>query len=503
LFGFSGFNSTNARNTINSKNRKQMAVRWGEISIGKIVTAIGGSRVSGPPDRITQGLCTDSRSMVPGHLFLALKGERYDGHDFLGEAVRAGAGGLIVEAGRPFKEATAGRDIAVITVSSTLKALGDLAAWWRKQWGGTVIAVTGSNGKSTTKEMAAAIVSLKGRTLKSPGNFNNLIGLPLSILALEPDHELAVLEMGMNAAGEIALLTRIAGPDIGVITNVAAAHLEGLGDLEGVAAAKGELLQGMSTQSTAILNGDNEPTRGLASTFKGRTVTFGLGTANSVRAEDIRMTGNFTQSFTIRIEDEQIPVSIPLPGVHNVLNALAAAAIAWRLSLPDELIARGLASFPPLRGRFQILELQGGIHVIDDTYNSNPSSLDAALRTIEALRQKGQGLVVGLGEMLELGADTHQYHLDAGKRIGALGARFLVVLGEHGPQVIEGARKGGMVAAQTVHVSDHTAMVEAIKANLRQGDIVFLKGSRRMGMDMVVGKLKEHFGMSEDTDNAL
>jgi len=496
-------NSINAINTTNSKNSKKTAVRWGEISIGEIVAAIGGRQVSGSPDRVAAGLCTDSRSMLPGHLFLALKGERYDGHDFLGEAVRAGAGGLIVEAGRPLREAGAGHDIAVIAVSSTLKALGDLASWWRKQWGGTVIGITGSNGKSTTKEMAAAIISLKARTLKSPGNFNNLIGLPLSILALEPDHELAVLEMGMNAAGEIAQLTRIAGPDIGVITNVASAHLEGLGDLEGVAAAKGELLLGMSSQSTAIINGDNELTRGLAPAFKGRTVTFGLGMENRVRAEDIRMSGNSAQSFTIRMDGERIPATVHLPGIHNVLNALAGAAIAWRLSVPFELIARGLRAFRPLKGRFQILGLHGGIYLIDDTYNSNPSSLDAALRTIEGLRQKGQGLVVGFGEMLELGVDTHHYHFEAGKRIGALGARFLAVLGEHGPQVIEGARREGMVTAQTVYASDHTDMIEAIKGNVRKGDIVFLKGSRRVGMDKVVDRLKEHFGMIEDTDDAL
>jgi len=490
-------------NSVNTTNNKKMAVRWGEISIREIVVAIGGHQISGPPDRAAEGFCTDSRSMVPGHLFLALKGERYDGHDFLGEAVRAGAGGLIVEAGRPLREAGAGHDIAVITVPSTLQALGDLASWWRKRWAGTVIAITGSNGKSTTKEMAAAIVSLKAKTMKSPGNFNNLIGLPLSILALEPDHELAVLEMGMNAVGEIAQLTRIAGPDIGVITNVASAHLEGLGDLKGVAAAKGELLQGMPTRSTAILNGDNDITKRLASTFKGRTVTFGLGKKNRVRAEDIRMAGNSTQSFTIRIGSERIPATINLPGVHNVLNALAGAAIAWRLSVPSELIARGLRSFRPLKGRFQILGLTGGIQVIDDTYNANPSSLDAALQTIEGLRQKGQGLVVGLGEMLELGVDTHQYHFDAGKRIGAMGARFLAVLGEHGHEVINGAQKGGMVPAQTVYASNHTDMIEAIKANVRQGDIVFLKGSRRVGMDAVVDGLKEYIGMSEDTGNAL
>ena len=480
-----------------------MAARWGKITIGEIVAALGGSQVSGSPGRAVQGLCTDSRTMVPGHLFLALRGERFDGHDFLAKAVGAGAAGLIVEAGRPIEEGLANHNMAVITVSSTLKALGDLASWWRKKWGGRVIAITGSNGKSTTKEMAATILSLKAKTMKSPGNFNNLIGLPLSVLGLEPHHELAVLEMGMNMVGEIARLTQIAGPDIGVITNVASAHLEGLSDLEGVAAAKGELLREMPTRSTAILNGDNGLTRGLASAFKGETITFGLGVANRVRAEDIRIDGNSTQSFAIRIDGERIPATIHLPGVHNVLNALAGAAIAHCVSLPRELIARGLGAFRPLKGRFQILELKGGIRIIDDTYNSNPSSLGAALKTIEGLRAKGQGLVIGLGEMLELGVDAPQYHFDAGTRIAVMGPRFLVVLGEHGHQVIEGAWKEGMVPAQTFHASDHTEMIEAIKANVRYGDIVFLKGSRRVALDRVVDGLKESFGIHEEQGNAV
>jgi UDP-N-acetylmuramoyl-tripeptide--D-alanyl-D-alanine ligase len=480
-----------------------MAVRWGEITIGEIATALGGSQVSGSPDRAVQGLCTDSRAMVPGHLFLALRGDRFDGHDFLAEAVGAGAAGLVVEAGRPMGEVLEHDDLAVITVSSTLTALGDLASWWRKKWGGRVIAITGSNGKSTTKEMAATILSLKAKTMKSPGNFNNLIGLPLSILGLEPHHELAVLEMGMNVVGEIARLTQIAGPEIGVITNVASAHLEGLRDLEGVAAAKGELLREMSTQSTAILNGDNGLTRGLASAFKGETMTFGLGAANRVRAEDIRIAGNSTQSFAIRIDGERIPATIHLPGVHNVLNALAGAAIARCVSLPGDLIARGLGAFRPLKGRFQIVDLEGGIRIIDDTYNSNPSSLGAALRTIKDLREKGQGLVIGLGEMLELGVDTPRYHFDAGTRIAAMGARFLVVLGEHGHQVMEGAWKEGMVPAQTFHASDHGEMIEAIKANVMRGDIVFLKGSRRVALDRVVDGLKESFGIQREQGNAV
>jgi UDP-N-acetylmuramoyl-tripeptide--D-alanyl-D-alanine ligase len=481
----------------------KMAVRWGEITIKEIVGALGGSQVSGSPDRVVQGLSTDSRTMVPGHVFLALRGERFDGHDFLAEALGAGAEGVIVEAGRPMGEGVADRTVAVITVPSTLKALGDLASWWREQWGGRLIAITGSNGKSTTKEMAAAIVSLKAKTMKSPSNFNNLIGLPLSILGLEPHHELAVLEMGMNVVGEIARLTQIARPDIGVITNVASAHLEGLRDLAGVAAAKGELLREMPTRSTAILNGDNGLTRGLASAFAGETITFGLGAENRVRAEDIRRVGNAAQSFAIRIDGERIPATIHLPGVHNVLNALAGAAIARCVSLPGELIARGLEDFRPLKGRFQIGELAGGIRIIDDTYNSNPSSLGAALKTIEDLREKGQGLVIGLGEMLELGVDAAQYHFDAGKRIAAMGARFLVVLGEHGRQVIEGARKEGMVPAQTFHASDHGEMIDAIKAHAMRGDIVFLKGSRRVGLDKVVDGLKESFGIQGEQRNAV
>lgn len=480
-----------------------MAVRWGEVTIREIVEGIGGSQVSGSTHRAVQGLSTDSRTMGPGHLFLALRGDRFDGHDFLAEAVGAGAAGLIVEPGRPVRGGLADHGLAVITVPSTLTALGDMASWWRKRWGGRVIAITGSNGKSTTKEMAATILSLKAKTMKSPGNFNNLIGLPLSILGLEPDHELAVLEMGMNVVGEIARLTQIAGPEIGVITNVASAHLEGLRDLEGVAAAKSELLREMSAQSTAILNGDNGLTRGLASTFKGETITFGLGAANRVRAEDIRSAGNSTQSFAIRIDGERIPATIHIPGAHNVLNALAGAAIAHCVSLPGDLIARGLGAFRPLKGRFQILELDGGIRIVDDTYNSNPSSLGAALKTIEDLRGKGQGLVVGLGEMLELGVDAPRYHSDAGKRIAVMGARFLAVLGEHGRQVIEGALKEGMVPAQTFHAADHGEMIEAIKANVMRGDIVFLKGSRRVALDRVVHGLTESFGIRKEQGNAV
>lgn len=471
--------------------------------MGEVASAMGGRQISGSPDQAAEGLCTDSRTMVPGHLFLALRGGKYDGHDFVKQAAKAGAGGLVVEEGRPITETLAEGNLPVITVPSTLTALEKLASRWRKRWGGTVIGITGSNGKSTTKEMAASILSLKAKTMKSPASFNNLIGLPLSILSLDPGHELAVLELGTNAPGEIARLTTIAGPDIGVITNVGNAHLEGFGDLKGVAAAKGELVAGMSAQSTAILNGDNELTRGLASGFEGTTITFGLGKTNRVRADDIRMVGDDRQAFTIIIDGERIPAAIHLAGTHNVFNALAGAAISWCVSVPNESISRGLEGFRPLKGRFQVLELEDGIRLIDDTYNANPSSLEAALQTVGGLRNKAQGLVVGLGEMLELGADASRYHFEAGKKIAAMDPSFLTVLGEHGHEVIRGAWKEGMLPSQTAYVHSHGEMIEAIKASARPGGIVFLKGSRRMGLDKVADGLREYLGMSGEQGNAV
>ena len=489
-------------NTINATNSGRMAAKLGEITIKELVSAIGGRQISGPPDKLVRGLSTDSRRVAPGYMFLALRGERYDGHDFLAGAVNAGAAGVIVQSDKAIPQELTTDNLVVITVSSTLKALGDLALWWRRHWGGKVIAITGSNGKSTTKEMAASILSLKANTMKSPGNFNNLIGLPLTILSLEEDHKMAVLEMGMNRAGEITRLTQIAGPDVGLITNVAKAHLEGLGDLQGVVKEKGELLRMMPKESTAILNGDDELTAGLASTFQGPIVTFGLGEMNQVRAGAIKETDDYIQTFDIYINDEKIKVKLNLLGIHNVFNALGGTAIASCLSISRELIAQGLEDFRPLNGRFQIIDLEGGIRIIDDTYNSNPSSLRAALQTIKGLRVKKQDLVVGLGEMMELGKETSRYHFDAGQLIAGVGARYLVVLGEHGPQVIQGACKGGMNIKQTQLATNHTEMSDAIKGNVREGDIVFLKGSRKVALDKVVEVIKGYFGVSRGR-NAL
>ncbi len=473
-----------------------MTAKWGEITVKEVSSAINGWQISGSADEFVKGLSTDSRKMTPGYIFLALKGERYDGHSFLNNAINAGAMGVIVEPDTTIAKELFNNNLVVINVPSTLKALGDLASWWRRQWQGKVIAITGSNGKSTTKEMTASILSLKAKTVKSPGNFNNLIGLPLTILLLQEYHKLAVVEMGMNRAGEIARLTQIADPDIGLITNVAKAHLEGFNGLHGVMKAKGELLGVMSKESTAILNGDDEAYEQLSPTFQGKVITFGLGKTNQIRAEKIKRIGDRAQSFNICIKGETMPVKIHLPGIHNVLNALSGAAIAFCLSASKELITEGLEKFRPIKGRFHFIDLKGGIRIIDDTYNANPSSLRAALQTIKGLVGKNQGLVIGLGEMMELGKESSKYHFNAGQLVADMKARYLVVMGEHGRDVIEGAWKGGMDRKQTHIATTHAEMSDSIKAHIKKGDILFMKGSRKVALDKVVEGISEYFGLS-------
>jgi UDP-N-acetylmuramoyl-tripeptide--D-alanyl-D-alanine ligase len=480
-----------------------MAARWGEITVREVASAMGGRIVSGPPDAPLSGLSTDSRTLTPGQVFLALRGERYDGHDFLSDAVNGGAAGVIVETLTSVPLEVSAQNLAVITVKSTLDALGDLALWWRKHWPGRVIAITGSNGKSTTKEMAASILFLEANIKKSPGNYNNLIGLPLTILSLKGVHQAAVLEMGMNRPGEIRRLAQIADPHIGLITNIAQAHLEGLGNLQGVVEAKAELLEMMSSHATAILNGDDQQYPELASRFSGRTITFGLGHTNAVRAENIRKVDDNAQAFDICLPEERIPVRIRLPGIHNVLNALGAAAIAYGLSLSKGSIARGLEQFVPLKGRFQVTRLNGDIRIIDDTYNANPSSLGAALNTVQELRSEKQGLVVGLGEMLELGTQAPQLHRDAGRLIAETGTRYLVALGEHGAEIVKGACKGGMDSGQTHLATSHGEMIDVLKAQVREHDIVFLKGSRRAFLDKVVEGIKDFLGINEESSDAV
>lgn len=470
-----------------------MRARWGHIRAGEILSAIQGECVAGSPETIFSGVSTDSRDMTEGSLFWALEGERFDGHDFAEQAVEKGAAGVVVRQGYERLPGHERRPV-VIAVQDTLKALGDLASWWRHQHRVDVAAITGSAGKTTTKEMTAEILAIHSRTLKSQGNFNNLVGLPLTLFSLDEGHRRAVLEMGMNHAGEIGRLTEIADPDVGLITNVARAHLEGVGNIQGVARAKLELLEKASPKSRVILNGDDALLMKTASGFGKKVITFGMGEGNDIRAEGVKTLGRDGVTFNLRYQGDSTPVRLRVPGLQNVFNALAASSIALCLNESRKDIIQGLDRFQGIKGRFAVSTLPGGATLVDDTYNANPASLKVALDSLKHLIANGGKIIVGLGEMLELGEETIPAHIEAGGMVADLGASHLLAMGEHAPELIEGALEKGFPAEKAVRVHTHEDMVQRISALMKGRDLVFLKGSRRIGLDKVAEGLKAKQG---------
>jgi UDP-N-acetylmuramoyl-tripeptide--D-alanyl-D-alanine ligase len=467
-----------------------MSAEWGAITAGDILPSVSGEMLRGSRAKRFKGFSADSRSITEDCLFWALKGERFDGHDFVSQAIRKGAGGAVVRKGFSL-DLPADRDVAMIAVGDTLRALGDFASWWRHQHRSRVVGITGSAGKTSTKEMAAAALGLRGVTLKNEGNFNNLIGLPVTLLLLEEKHRFAVLEMGMNHPGEIGRLTEIADPEIGVITNVARAHLEGVGSIEGVARAKVELIERMGSHAVAVLNGDDPVLMRAAFPFKKQMLTFGKGPKNDVKAENIRALDREGISFDIHYEAKSFPVKLNVPGFQNVYNALAAAAVGLQVGLSSEELVEGLRTFKGIHGRFTITRLPGGVILVDDTYNSNPFSLQAAMDSMKDLAE-GRRILVGLGEMFELGNETVRAHREAGAMVADLGARCFVALGEHARVMIQGAVDKGLPEERAVEVRDHKEMEKRIRAEMKEGDFVFLKGSRRAGLDKVAERLRAH-----------
>ncbi len=469
-----------------------MRAKWSEITAGEIISPLQGELISGPPESTFSGLCTDSRKMIPGQLFWALKGERYDGHDFLRMAIDKDAAGIVIQKGyRP--EIPYGRDPAVISVTDTLKAIGDLAGWWRHQHSICVAAITGSAGKTTTKEMTAKILEIDAMTLKNKGTFNNLVGLPLTILLMEDAHSRAVLEMGMNRPGEIARLTEIADPDIGLITNVARAHLEGLGDINGVAKAKVELLDKISSTGQVVLNGDDKLLMKTAAPFRRNIMTYGIGSGYDIEAHNIRNLGREGSSFELQYHGTSTPVRLRVPGLQNIFNAMAASAIAFCMKGSPDHISEGLNGFEGINGRFMFTPLPGGATLIDDTYNSNPYSLNAAIDSIKDLLVEKGRVIVGLGEMMELGNETGPAHLEAGRMVAELGAHYFVAMGEHAQEMIEGAISNGVPSAGAVAVNTHKEMAQKLRKEMKKDDLILLKGSRKTGLEKVAEALKsEH-----------
>jgi murE/murF fusion protein len=468
---------------------------------------------------------TDSRKVASGDIFVALAGERFDGHDFLEQVAAAGAGCLVVCKETPQKTLPA---IPCLLVDDTLRALGDLAAYrrqvmktvsrpqsmdapvsrepWMAKVRPLVVGITGSCGKTTVKEMTAAIFEQHwpsredappDQVLKTLGNFNNLIGLPLSLLPLGPGQKAAILEMGMNRPGEIARLAQIADPDIACIVNVHAAHLEGLHSLEGVARAKEELFAGSSATTTLVVNLDDPLVRACAERYSQKKISYaaceeGMCYAPQVFASDVQKAGSVAQSFVLHVTGETIPVTLLVPGVHNVSNAVAAAAIACAAGIGIREIGAGLGAFQPADKRMQIVAGKGGLNILNDTYNANPASMRAGLATLG--QQDGGRRVAILGDMLELGPTSAGVHQEAGRYAAEQGVDYLALVGNFADETARGARMAGM-ESQRVRIfeekKDIAAWIEGLLAagQLQAGDWLLVKGSRGMRLEAVVEQL--------------
>lgn len=431
-----------------------------------------------------EDVCTDSRHLAQGCLFVALKGDRFDAHDFLAQAVKDGAAGLVVQTGRAGD--LEDLDVSVYEVPDTLHALGRLARFHRDRFQIPIAAVTGSNGKTTTKELIASILSMRGPTLKTQGNLNNEIGVPLTLFGLDSTHVAAVIEMGMNHLGEIARLTDIARPDAGVITIVQPAHLEGVGSLEGVAQAKGELFHGLSAQGTAVVNLDDARIVSQAKDLRSKKLTWGRAADADVRLVSVEPQGRDGLSLRIAYAGKDYSTALHLVGDHNASNATAAFAIALALGYsPDECV-RGLEAARAHARRLQILDAPGGVTVVDDCYNANPASMNAALRTVQELSAAEGRAVAVLGDMLELGsAESHEH-----TQMGIAASDRVALLALFGPRMKQAHLQAvKRLGANVQHFEEVGALVAWLKQQLRPNDFVLVKGSRGMRLERVVEAL--------------
>jgi UDP-N-acetylmuramoyl-tripeptide--D-alanyl-D-alanine ligase len=457
------------------------------LTADELAAITGGSLLSRSPRRVRGG-AVDSRAVEPGNLFVALPGERTDGHAFVGAALAAGAAGVLV--GRaPVPADLAGRDATVVLVDDPLRALQAIAAEWRTRYDPLVVGVTGSIAKTSTKEAIAAVLAAALPTLKNEGNLNNEIGLPLTVLRLRAEHRAAVLEMGMYVGGEIADLARIGRPEIGVVTAVQAVHLSRIGTIEAVERAKGELVEALPDDGVAILNADDERVLRMATRTAATVMTYGFALDADVRAEQVRSRGVDGMAFDLVSPAGRRPVAIPGLGRLAVHNALAGAAVGLAAGVRLDTIVTALAGgwTAPHRGQ---LVRAGGVTIVDDSYNASPGSVLAALELLGGV--PGRKVAV-LGEMLELGDE----HAAGHERVGAAAAGVadrLVVVGDGAAAIETGARSAGLSADAVRLVTDRAAARDLLLAELRPGDVVLVKASRGIALDLLVDELVQALG---------
>jgi UDP-N-acetylmuramoyl-tripeptide--D-alanyl-D-alanine ligase len=461
------------------------------LSFEEVRTMLGGADLVADRAGTVQSVTVDSRKVEAGALFFALKGERSDGHDFAASAVSGGAAGVVVE-----REVELPKPVAVFKVPDTLRALGTMARIYLLRAGPRVIAITGSNGKTTTKEMLYHIMRQKFRTERSEKSFNTEIGVPLTILKARRALEYLILEMGTNARGEIARLVRIAPADMGIITNISRTHLEGLLDIHGVARAKGELLDAMGPEATAVLNHDDQWCAFLSKHTKAKVVWFGVEPECAAYPTDVAFSATGIR-FAL---NGKHPVRLRAPGGHNVGNALAAAAAAMQLGLDGEYIARRLGSFKLPEMRMQRIVVRG-VTLINDAYNANEASVVVAADYLNRLESRGKRFFV-LGDMLELGAESGRAHRSIGGILGATSIDYIVTAGNAVAETAHEARRLRRGSHTVASYSTLSGAAKFLTANLAKGDVALFKASRGMSFETLLDEVRQGLETGKRADHA-
>ena len=451
------------------------------LTLSQIAQFAGATLSSGDTTVVINRISTDSRTIKPGELFVALRGENFEGHDFIEAAAKAGATGALVDLNWA---GNVPNNFALLRAPDTLQAYQTLAANYRRSLALKVLAITGSNGKTSTKDFAASVLARRFRVTKTEGNFNNHVGLPRTILETASEDEVAVWEIGMNHPGEIAALSKIAAPDAAIITNIGVAHIEFMGSREAIAAEKGALAEAIEMQGTVILNADDPFSEGIAARTRAKVVS--AGTTNGfVRAIEIRQSADGSE-FTIVEGAHRCRAQLPVAGTHMVQNALLAVAAGRAFGLSIEECAAGLAAAPLTKARLQIKEV-GGVQFLDDSYNANPDSMKAALRTLVELDAEGKRIAV-LGEMRELGVESERGHREIGEAAATLGVDQLITIGDAAELIAEAARTAGLDKVSSARSTSEAARL--LKEMAEPGDLVLIKGSRAARTEEVI----EQFG---------
>ena len=458
------------------------------LTLGRMAAILGGALSGGAADAMVAGLQHDSRLLRPGEIFFAIVSPTGDGHAYLADAAARGACAAVVS-----RAPEGDPGLPLVRVDDTRVALLRFAAWKVAAWGGKIVGITGSTGKTTTKEFTAALLEGGFTVFRTPGNYNNTLGIPLALFHLDGSHQVAVLEMGMSSPGEIAALCRAAPPDVAVVTNVGSVHLEYFADQAALARAKAEIVAGMKPGGVLVFNADNPWVRGMAAAARGRRIAFGAGPDAEVRLADWTVPDGRSTAGVLEWDGARHEVALPMLGGHFLLNLAAAVGAARALGVGTAAILRQIGGLRPSKMRGEVRDLPGGLRVIDDTYNSNPEAMEAVLESLARWQGRPPTVFVA-GEMRELGADSPRLHREAGERVARLGCDLLLGVQGDAAHLVEAARTAGQAAR--FH-PDWASAWEDLRGALRPGLLLVVKGSRGVGLERLVQAVEKHLADSD------